>query len=118
MKKIYKKSKICTTVKLPWEKKKKRTLLYDNLVKTGLILSLLDVLRLRKFALYLEDLFGGRVGYLSTANQRESDPFIMLVHHRHTVCTYVYFIYMCTRIILLYARARMRTTDTRYVYYV
>lgn len=55
----------------------------------GLILSLLDVLRLRKFALYLEDLFGGRVGYLSPANQRESDPFIMLVHHRHTVCQMV-----------------------------
>ncbi|CAM9518461.1 unnamed protein product [Pylaiella littoralis] len=52
--------------------------------QNGIILSLLDVLRLRKLALYLEDLFGGRVGILSPVNQRESDPFIMLAHHRHT----------------------------------
>ncbi|CAM9996035.1 unnamed protein product, partial [Hapterophycus canaliculatus] len=42
------------------------------------------MLRLRKLALYLEDLWGGRVGVLQPADQTESDPFIMFVHHRHT----------------------------------
>lgn len=50
-----------------------------------MIYTALDFLRLRKLALYLEDLWGGRVGVLQPPNQVESDPFIMLVHHRHTV---------------------------------
>ncbi|CAB1116796.1 unnamed protein product [Ectocarpus sp. CCAP 1310/34] len=53
-------------------------------VQNGLIYTALDFLRLRKLALHLEDLWGGRVGVLQPPNQVESDPFIMLVHHRHT----------------------------------
>ncbi|CAM9222225.1 unnamed protein product [Scytosiphon promiscuus] len=53
-------------------------------VQNGLIYAALDMLRLRKLALYLEDLWGGRVGILQPTDQTELDPFIMLVHHRHT----------------------------------
>lgn len=51
----------------------------------GLILSLLDVFQLRKLALYLEDLWGGRAGLWSPQDVREmEDPFVLFVHHRHT----------------------------------
>lgn len=56
-----------------------------NTTTTGLIFAALDQLRLRKLALYLEDLWGGRVGILQPNDPIALDPIIMLVHHRHTV---------------------------------
>ena len=50
----------------------------------GLFFTLLDLLRLRKLALSLEDLWGGRVGVLSPPNPQATDPFVLLAHHRHT----------------------------------
>lgn len=51
---------------------------------TGLFFTLLSALRLRKLSLYLEDQWGGRVGVLSPPMPRETDPFVLLAHHRHS----------------------------------
>eukprot|EP00904_Undaria_pinnatifida_P007578 jgi/Undpi1/3950/HiC_scaffold_16.g07318.m1 len=53
-------------------------------IQNGLFFTLLDLLRLRKLALSLEDLWGGRVGVLSPPNPQATDPFVLLAHHRHT----------------------------------
>lgn len=54
------------------------------LLWTGIILTILDALRLTKLAFHLEDLWGGRVGVLIPGNTLETDPFVLLAHHRHT----------------------------------
>ena len=49
----------------------------------GVVFILLDVLGQRDFAAKLEDWLGGRVCPMML-DAREADPFILLVHHRHS----------------------------------
>ena len=49
----------------------------------GLAFVVLDLLGQNNLATHLEDLLGGRVSPMML-DAREADPFILLVHHRHS----------------------------------
>ncbi|CAN0274753.1 unnamed protein product, partial [Discosporangium mesarthrocarpum] len=49
----------------------------------GLILAVLDALKLDSLAQWLEELCGGRACPMML-NTEEQDPFILMVHHRHS----------------------------------
>lgn len=62
-----------------------KTPIFRNIPASGLILTILDMIRLGRVTAKLEDWWGGRVGaLLPKGNIRGQDPFVLFAHHRHT----------------------------------